>query len=247
MSDTIESVEELEQLVAEEEAPKPPSKAPMNFARAAWLGVSFALDLVTAWTVWQITSYWYYGVMWFFAGAVPLVMNQMLWERPENNETQSKLATAGIIVSVVTIVGMAIVAGVLYVQGTYKNLTVEAWVVGITVVLFAYHGLNAALFYFTDDDWKIKNEIAKAKAQANKKKQIIKAAGEVARAAQEAQNELHKQKGKYGEGVITAAMQKIEKKPAPANQQPPNLQPVNTFASDTKAVQTVDPTSPPSK
>ena len=146
---------------------------------------------------------------------------------------------AGIIVSVVTIVGMAIVAGVLYVQGTYKNLTVEAWVVGITVVLFAYHGLNAALFYFTDDDWKIKNEIARAKAQANKKKQIIKAAGEVARAAQEAQNELHKQKGKYGEGVITAAMQKIEKRPT--NQQTPNLQPARSFASETE-----NPTKQPS-
>ena len=81
----------------------------------------------------------------------------------------------------------------------------------------------------------------------NEKKQIIKAAGEVARAAQEAQNELHKQKGKYGEGVISAAMQKIEKKPAPANQRPPNLQPARPFASNVKTVQTEDPTTPPSK
>ncbi len=237
----IENLDELEKLVREEEPPKPPSKTPMNFARAAWLGVSFTLDLVTAWTVWQITTYWYYGVMWFFAGAVPLVMNQMLWERPENNGTQRNLATGGLVVSVVTIVGMAIAAGVLYVQGAYKSATVEAWIVGITVVLFAYHGLNAAFFYFTDDEWKMQNEIARAKAQAQKKKAIYKAAGEVAATGAEALAELEAQRRKHGGRVITAAVEKINKGQAS------NLQPANAFAADTKAAQMADPTKPSPK
>lgn len=246
MSD-IENVDELEKLVIAEKPPKAPSKAPMMFARIAWLGVSFSLDIVTAWTVWQITSYWYYGVMWFLAGAVPLVMNQMLWERPENNDTQRNLATVGLVVSVITIVGMAIAAGVLYVQGTYKNVTVEAWIVGITVVLFAYHGLNAAFFYFSDDDWKIQNQIARAKAEAEKKKEIYRAAGEVAAAAKSAQAELNAQRGKHGERIVTAAVGKISREQIPQTEKPANgnLQPANGFASETKAAKLADPTKPP--
>ena len=60
-------------------------------------------------------------------------------------------------------------------------------------------------------------------------------------------------KGQFPAEDVEAVLQILNGKKAQlttrknGKQQTPNLQPANTFASDTKAVQTADPTKPPSK
>lgn len=234
-----ENLTELEQMVAEEEMEPKPDNSALSYSKYAYNIAVVLLDVVTGWTIAQLT-FWYYGVMWFLAGAVVFYLHQKNWERDGNNETQVKISQIGMILSVGSMLVMAVVTGGLWIakaNGAAVNLMwSEIGIVSFAIVLYAYHSVQLARYYFLDDDFVIKRTVARAKAQANKKIQIIKAGGDVVRANREALKERNDQYKKHGDkGAVDAAINRVEGKKQ-------NSQPVSVAASETKQERLADPT-----
>ena len=208
MSNNNNSISELEQLVDEKKPEPKPSRAPLDASKVGYSAAIVIIDLITGWTIWQL-SYWYYGVVWFLAGAISFYLHQQNWEHPGVNEKQEKNAMIGMIVSVASMFLMAIGAGLALIFGVTSNIA-EAVIVACVILAFFWHALQLALFYFSDDDWEITRQINRAKATANKKVQIARAAGEVVSALKAFQNERDNQHQKHGDGrAVDAAMAKI--------------------------------------
>src|SRR5688572_30283609 len=160
----IEEITELEQMVAEEEPQSPPDNSGLTYSKWAYSAAVIIIDLITGWTIWRLT-FWYYGVMWVLAGAVVFFLHQKNWEREGNNEQQVKISVTGIIVSVLSIVLMGAVSGSLWILGI-ANAWVEAGIIVFSVLLFSWHAVLLARYYFVDDDFVIRRTVARAKAQA---------------------------------------------------------------------------------
>lgn len=202
------NISELEELVNEKKPAPKPSRAPLSASKLGYSVAIVIIDLITGWTIWQL-SYWYYGVIWFLAGAISFYLHQQNWEHPGVNEVQEKNAMLGMIVSVTSMFLMAIAAGFALIFGVTSNIA-EAVIVGCVILAFFWHALQLALFYFADDDWEITRQINRAKATANKKVQIARAAGEVVTALKAFQNERDNQHKQHGDGrAVDAAMAKI--------------------------------------
>lgn len=211
----MDELSELTQMVEDEAIEESPDNSSLTYSKYAYNLAALIVDLVTGWTIWQLT-FWYYGVFWFGAGAVAFYLHQKNWEREGNNDRQKDISIKGIVVSVVSMILMAIVAGGLLIaraNGISVNLLwSEIGLIAATVSLFGWHAIQLARYYFLDDDWLINNSIARAKAQARKKVSIIKAAGEVVKANREALNMKNEQYKKHGDrAAVDAAIAKVDK------------------------------------
>lgn len=206
----IDDLESLEELVNEEEIEQAP-KNTLTANKIFWNGAAIAIDGITGWTVWQITGYWYYGVIWFFAAAIPMLLHQQNYERVGNNQKQMDLAKKGILLAAGSILLMAIASGVVFVIGMTHNLVIEAVTVGVTVSLFVTQAYISYVYQMEDDEVKTKNSIARAKANANKKIKVIKAGGEVLAAGERVVAERKKLLRKYGRvNLVDHTINKIE-------------------------------------
>src|SRR5687767_4471720 len=114
MSNEIAEITELEQMVAEEEVESPPDNSALTYSKYGYSMAVVVLDIITGWTIWQLT-FWYYGALWFMAGAVVFYLHHKNWERVGNNQKQIDISKTGLIVSVVTMLLMALVAGGLFI------------------------------------------------------------------------------------------------------------------------------------
>jgi uncharacterized membrane protein len=210
----MNEITELEELVSEQEPEKKPNRAPLRNSEIAYHLAVILIDGITGYTVAMLTI-WYYGVVWFLGNAVVFFIHHKNWERPENNDDQEQNAQIGLIVSVASMVIMAVAAGsVFLIQITSRWITVGFEV--LSVLLFCFHALQLALYRFADDEFKINRQIAKAKAIANKKVQIAKAAGAVVEANKLALQEKNNQYKKHGDkGAVDAAFNRIDNKPRP--------------------------------
>lgn len=256
MANPIEEISELEAMVEDQKIETPPDNSALNWSKYAYNVAVFVLDLVTGWTIWQLT-FWYYGVLWFMAGAVVFYLHQKNWERAGNNDEQVKISQAGLIVSVVSMVLMAVAAGGLWIAKTSGTIVSPMWseigVVGSAIALYAWHSVQLALYYFKDDNFVIERATARAKAQAEKKIKIIQAAGAVVDAGKKAVDERNNQYKRHGDsGAVDRAIAKVEKRefqPGP-KQQKPALQPANADVKqeqirDNGTQKHADPTNPP--
>ncbi len=221
----MNELDELEQLVAEQEPEPAPNNAPLERASFAYHAAVIFIDLITAYTV-GVLTFWYYGVVWFLGNAVVFFLHHSNWERAENNASQSKNALIGMMVAVGSMFIIAATSGALLVAKV-DNTWVKVGFEITAVTTFFFHAGMFAFYRFMDDDWKIRNQIANARAIANKKVKIARAAGLVIEANQKALAEKNKQVDKYGGGVVEAALAKVERrdqKPRPAantsNEQP---------------------------
>lgn len=207
----IEEISELEEMVKEEEIKPVPDNSALAYSKYAYNLAAIIVDLITGWTIWQLT-FWYYGALWVLAGAVVFFLHQHNWERENNNQQQVDISKTGIMVSVVSIVLMGAAAGSLWVLGIV-NPWVEAGIIVASVLLFSWHAIQLATYYFVDDDFVIRRQVARAEAQAHKKIKIIKAGGEVVKANKEAleeRNALYKKTG--NKGAVDAAINRVEGK-----------------------------------
>lgn len=212
--DKIEEITELEKMVAEDEPETAPDNSALRNSKNAYSAAVLLLDLTTAYLVFMVTQVWFYGVIWFCAGYVAFGLHHKNWERAGNNEEQIKLSQNGLIVSVVSMLVMAIAAGGVYIAQVFHALINPMWteigIIAATVGLFGFHAIQVARYYFVDDSFKIQNAVARAKAQAHKKIQIADAAGEVVEANERARQKRNSHYGKFGDkGAVDAAIQKI--------------------------------------
>jgi hypothetical protein len=223
----MSEISELEKLVRDEQPEPTPDRSPLHHSKIAYsLGV-IVIDLITGYTIWMLT-YWYYGLIWVFAGAAAFFLHQRNFEHPDKNEKQEKNTLWGMGVSVGSMFLMAVLAGGVYVAGI-KTPLIEIVVVAATITLFFWHCFQLAMFVFADDEWQINMAIARANSNANKKVRIIEAGGRVVAANAKAQQTRKEQYRKHGDaGAVDAAIAKINKQPqrqfANESQNSPKLQ-----------------------
>lgn len=235
----IEDISELQEIVTEDEPEAAPDNSALTYSKWAFEAAVVIVDLITGYTIWQLT-FWYYGLLWVLAGAVFFFLHLHNWERTGNNEKQVRISISGMVASVVAIVLMGVLSGSLWIM-SFRSVWSEVGIVAASVLLFSFHAVQIARYFFLDDDFVIDRTVAKAKAQARKKVQIIKAGGEVVKAAKDAQNERQAQYKKHGDrGAVDAAIAKVEGK-----KQQQNMKPAQQFAAETQQVKPSDPTNPP--
>ena len=96
---------------------KTPRKKPSNWALYAALyfaeGIFILLDAGSAVSVGYITGFWYYGVIVFLAGVIPLFLHTKLYTRPLASREQKSAAMIGGIVAVGSVFVMAVFVAVL--------------------------------------------------------------------------------------------------------------------------------------
>lgn len=232
MNDLIEEISELEEMVAEQEPEKKPDTSAISMSTLGYEVAIIILDAITAVTVGFLT-YWWYGAVWFFAGAISFFLHQKNWKTAGNNDEQKKISQRGMIVSVAMMLVMALVAGVFLVL-KLMSAWIEAGIIVSVITAFFWHGLQLALYVFKDDDWIIANQVARAVANAEKKIKIANAGGMVVAKTEEARRVRHSQYKKHGDrGAVDAAINRIEGKKQNQPQQPrQQLQPAH---SETKA------------
>ena len=234
----IEDISELEALVKETEPEASPDNSPLTHSKWAFTLGIFGIDLVTAWTVWQITDYLMYGVIWFAIGAVSFVLHQRNWERSGNNERQENGARLGMGVSVGAMLIIGSAASVLLVTKIVTPAT-EAVLLVFIFGLFFFHVYEFSDYYFSDDDWIVKRDVAKALSNAAKKIAIIDAGDKVVTAAELAQSKRNNSYKKHGDkGAVDAAIGKIGKQKQQNHQQNRQM----AYASETKVEQEGHPT-----
>lgn len=217
-------ISEIEDLVKEDEPEPTQDKSSLWLSSFAYKLAILIIDAGTGYLIWQLT-FWYYGLIWFLAGAVVFFLHEKNFFTAGNNDKQIKSSQSGVIVSVVSMLIMAMVSGGLYVFGV-KNLWVEVGLIVTSLGLFFWHAFQLAMYVFNDDGFRIKNTITRSFAQANKKKEIAKASGIVVRAHREAEKEKKAQYQKHGQANIDAAIGKMNGKQF--------QQPARQFAKDTE-------------
>lgn len=231
MNNEFENIEDIEDLIQEEEPDPVPDETSLKLNSIAYNTAIVIVDAGTGWLLWQLT-FWYYGVIWFLAGAVVFFLHQSNYFTAGINDKQAKSSQTGIIVSVASVVIMAMLAGGLYVFSV-QNLWVEVGLIVIAITLFFYHTYALAMFVFYDDGFRMRNSIARAFAQANKKIKVAQAGGKVAEVYRNAKRERELQYSKHGRNNIDSAINRVEgKKPTNNNYYPVN-RPVNANAANT--------------
>lgn len=236
MNEELE-IEDIEELVKDEEPDPVPDESSLKLNSIAYNVAIVVVDAGTGWLLWQLT-FWYYGLIWFLAGAVVFFLHQKNFFTPGNNEKQMSGAQTGIIVSVASVVIMAMLAGGLYVFSVH-NLWVEVGLIIVSVGLFFYHAYALAMYVFNDDGFRMKNSIARSFAQAEKKVKIAQAGGRVAGAYRKAKLEREMQYRKHGKNNIDSAMNRVEgRKPQQQNR------PVQAMASDVQQAELQEKKNP---
>ena len=139
---------------------KEPEKKPSNWE--LWSALYFAefifvlLDAGSALSVWWITSYWYYGLIVFFAGVVPLWLYTKQYTRAQASIPQRKTAFAGGVIAVASVLVVAIFMAILnFVAKIYAGDAVmwtEAGLAVSLVLLLATHGFVMGRYFFIDEE-----------------------------------------------------------------------------------------------
>lgn len=174
----LELIEEEKRKVEEEYAAKPISEAPVKGAKYAWMGAVFLVDLATAYALYEILSpYWWYAAMWLLSGAGGLLFADWLRERVGNNFEQCQISDTGKNISAISVIVMALFAGVVLVLGITRTQWVEVVAFVSALGLFCFHAIQAYRYYHNDDGYIAKNEEARANADAVKELRKLHRAG----------------------------------------------------------------------
>ena len=169
---------------------KTPPKKPTNWE--LWAALYFAefifvlLDAGSALGVGLVTGIWYYGVIVFFAGVIPLWLYTKTYTRPLASESQKKAAMVGGFVAVFSVIVVAIFVAVLNFAANQFSGNAIAWTeagLGVSlVVLLAVHGFINAYYFFTDEQVKEHNKTERIIARGDAQVKRIGVANQVANA-----------------------------------------------------------------
>ena len=178
---------EIDDILKSLEDPTPPKK-PTNWELWAALYcaefIFVMLDAGSAVSVGLITGFWYYGVIVFLAGVIPLWLYTKTYTRPLAAENQKKSALIGGIVAVFSVIIVAVFVGVLNFAAQVMNGNSLAWIeAGLAVslvVLLAAHGFINAYYFFTDVQIKEHNKTQRMIAKGDARIKRIEVAHDVA-------------------------------------------------------------------
>lgn len=179
----MDELEQIEREIAEErekaEQAKIPvpqvSRAPVIFARFAWIAGVIGVDAYTAW-IWLIYTTWFYAVVWFAVASVGLIYWDIADNRPGNNQKQSAKAKEARVVSAVAVILMAFVAGAINLLGLrspYISVGIEI----ASLALAGYHLFSWYTYDAVDDERVARNDEARAEADSDREVRAAHRAG----------------------------------------------------------------------
>ena len=236
MDDVTREIQQ-EREEAERERNRPPkiTNDPVKRARYVWIGGTMLIDALTAWIIWQLTSLWYYAVIWVIAGAGGLLYSEDLKTRVGNNPEQQEYANRGVWVSAGAVFLMALFIGAMFVtrfEATWIDAVLELTSVG----LFFFHLYQSYQYHNLDDEVQARNEEARAEERTRKKEREIHRAARLVERKQKQHSLKDNYRQQYGPAFDVALNNgKTEK----TNNRPPMQQTMRAYAADDE-----NPTSP---
>ncbi len=229
---------------------KTPSKKPTNWE--LWAALYFAefifvlLDAGSALGVGLVTGIWYYGVIVFFAGVIPLWLYTKTYTRPLASHSQKQAAMVGGFVAVFSVIVVAIFVAVLsFAAGQFSGNSI-AWTeagLGISlVVLLAVHGFINAFYFFTDEEVKEQNKTDRIIARGDRAVKRIGVANTVANAKKREVTARQKLEGAFSPEIVAKILSMMADDdgdgipnfidPVDNRKQRPQQQPMRQFAKD---------------
>jgi len=167
---------------------KEPEKKPSNWQ--LWAALYFAefifvmLDAGSAVSVGFITGIWYYGVIVFFSGVIPLWLYTKTYTRPLASKGQKRAALLGGIAAVGSVLVIAVFMAILNLAAGWLDGNVIAWTeagLAISLVLMlAVHGFINAYYFFTDEEVAEQNKTDRMIARGNRSVTRVQIAHKVA-------------------------------------------------------------------
>lgn len=167
---------------------KEPEKKPTNWE--LWAALYFAefifvlLDAGSAFSVYWITGVWYYGLIVFFAGVIPLWLYTKTYTRPLVSKSQKKAALIGGSLAVGSVVVVAVFMAILNLAATAMDGDAVKWTEaglgGSLVFILAVHGFINAYYFFTDEEIRETNKTDRMVARGDRMVKRIGVANRVA-------------------------------------------------------------------
>lgn len=169
---------------------KTPRKKPSNWSLYAALYfaelIFVLLDAGSAVSVGYITGYWYYGLIVFLAGVVPLWLYTKTYTRALASKSQKDVSMIGGIVAVSSVILMGAFVAALNFAADYlagdSFMWIEVSLAISLVILLAVHGMINAYYFFADEEIVETNKTERIIARGNSQVRRIGAANEVASA-----------------------------------------------------------------
>lgn len=184
--------------------PMQAKRKPSNFALYwAWIfynTVALLFDTIAAVTVYGLIGNFLYAALTFVSGFLPLLMHEFLYTRAYASGVQKVLAVIGAGLSVVTILGVGVIAGVVNVLGfTALSAQMLEIVLIVTLVLVSgAHGLIAAVYFYIDDGIKANQVRAESVAYHERRIEDINRAKDILALAEKGASDEDAIAAQYG-------------------------------------------------
>jgi len=200
MSDTTKVTRLLDLVKRPSQAKRKPSNFALYWAWIFYNAVALLFDSIAAATVYDLVDKFMYAILTFVAGFLPLLMHEFLYTRAYANAAQKVLAVIGAGLSVVTILGVGVIAGVVNVLG-FTALSVKALeiILIVTLVLVSgAHALIAAIYFYIDDGIKAKQVRTESVAYHERRIEDINRAKEILALAEQGAKDEDAIAAQYG-------------------------------------------------
>jgi hypothetical protein len=191
-----------------------PQKKPTNWE--LWAALYFAefifvmLDAGSAVSVGVITGYWYYGLIVFLAGVIPLWLYTKTYTRPLADVNQKRAALVGGIVAVGSVLIVGLFVAVLNFAAKAMSANSLTWIEsGLAVslvLLLAIHGFINAYYFFTDDQVKEFNKTQRMIARGDAHVKRIRIAQTVANAKRREVSARQKLEREFSPAIVAKIM-----------------------------------------
>jgi hypothetical protein len=225
---------------------KRPEKKPSNHIWLAILFsdlVFFALDFGSGLGVYWLTKVWYYGLVVFLAGIVPLILHQKLYTRPYASPEQKTASMVGIVLSILSVLVVAVLLAAVRFMVTESMWIIEAALAVSLVALAFSHACITFYYYYKDEEIREEQKTTQMIARGARNIRRIETAHKVANAKRAEVAKKHEFEGKFSPEVLAKILQQIDSDGdgIPDFLDPVDNRKVRTFASK---VDKVDFTKP---
>ena len=197
---------------------KEPEKKPKKGAHKIALFfadmIFFFLDVGSGLGVYWLTDIWYYGVIVFLAGFVPLMLHQKLYTQPYASKDQKNAAMVGGILAVGSVLIVAIFIAIVNFVAKAASGNAILWMEGglaASLVLLAFaHAIITAYYFYIDEETAEEQNTSRIIARGERGVTRIRAAGKVARAKRSEVAERHTLEGQFSPEVISKIVQMLK-------------------------------------
>ncbi|MCC6568929.1 MAG: hypothetical protein IT315_06805 [Anaerolineales bacterium] len=227
MTNSINKIKSLLDIVKRpKEAKRKPSNFALYWAWAFYNLVALLFDVIAAGTVYDLMGKLTYAILTFAAGFLPLLMHEFLFTRAYASGWQKMLAVIGAGLSVVTIMGVGVLAGIVNITGiSASSLTLEIVLIVTLVLVAGGHGMIAAVYFYIDEGIKSNQVRAESVAYHERMMDDIKRAKEILALAEVNLNEQEALASQHGGEVLNEVLSQLRGESLAASDAPAPIPP----------------------